>query len=56
MPARRREVKNMKQWLMRFFAAHIYTNLRAAADCSAAWETAATPETARKLVEQLLTK
>ena len=46
----------MKQWLMRFFTARIYSNLKAAADCSDAWQTAAAPEYARKLAEQLLGK
>jgi len=44
----------MKQWLMKLFTARIYANLKAAADCSAAWEAAATPVHARKLAKQLL--
>lgn len=46
----------MKQWLMRFLTARLYSNLKAAADCSDAWQAAATPEYASKLANQLLGK
>ena len=46
----------MKQWLMKFLSARLYSNLKAAADCSDAWQAAATPEYASKLAKQLLGK